>query len=230
MFEATSSTLGDRGQVHPTAAASEVDRELRRLSSDFEGALPYLQLIATANGIGDPLDPRVVDAYWIGNRLVDNVDAAVMARSLDERFRSRVSATEWPWLAAKPAAGATPTHAFHVLDVYPRAGLMRGGELGDAIGLMDACRIRWGQVTEVARDRVLVSVAPLQLWAGRLVLGAARVESVRRWPGDDDLLGLQPRSLVSLHWGWICETLSPERATRLISRTRAQLAVSNQTI
>jgi Family of unknown function (DUF6390) len=44
--------------------AKESDRGLAELARTFEGAWPYLQLIASANRIEDPLDPRVVDAYW----------------------------------------------------------------------------------------------------------------------------------------------------------------------
>jgi hypothetical protein len=218
---------GPRRAGGPSAVAA--DQELRQLAFGFDGALPYLQLIAAANGIADPLDQRVVDAYWIGNRLVDNVDARFLAESLDTRFRSRVAPAEWRWLATKPAAGATPTHAFHVLDVYPRVGLMRGGELGDTVALMDACRIRWGRVERVEAGAALVAVSPLTVQAGRLALGPERIESVQLWPGDEDALGLHAGSLVSLHWGWLCEVLTPPRAAALAARTRAQVALANQT-
>ena len=54
-------------KVRRRARALEIDRGLRDLAAGFEGAYPYLELIAAANGIEDPLDTRVVDAYWIGN-------------------------------------------------------------------------------------------------------------------------------------------------------------------
>ena len=38
------------------------DREVRHLARGFEGAYPSLELIARANAIADPLDPRVVEA------------------------------------------------------------------------------------------------------------------------------------------------------------------------
>src|ERR1039458_5353739 len=47
------------------------DEGLRRLARRFEGAWPYVELIAAANRIEDPLDLRVVEAYWIGNELLD---------------------------------------------------------------------------------------------------------------------------------------------------------------
>ena len=52
------------------------DPGLRQLVTAFEGAFPYLELIAAAAGIRDPLDRRVVEAYWIGNRLLMGVDMA----------------------------------------------------------------------------------------------------------------------------------------------------------
>ena len=50
------------------------DGGLAELARTFEGAWPYLTLIAHANEIADPLDPRVVQAYWVGNELLDRVE------------------------------------------------------------------------------------------------------------------------------------------------------------
>ena len=43
------------------------DRGLRALAQQFAGAWPYLELIAPATGLADPLDRRVVEAYWVGS-------------------------------------------------------------------------------------------------------------------------------------------------------------------
>ena len=56
--------------------AGVVDAGLVRLAQAFSGAWPYLELIAGATGIRDPLDRRVVEAYWVGNRLLDTVPLA----------------------------------------------------------------------------------------------------------------------------------------------------------
>src|SRR3954453_942934 len=48
------------------AAAGGDVRRIRELARGFEGAWPYLELIARSNGIADPLDGRVVEAYWLG--------------------------------------------------------------------------------------------------------------------------------------------------------------------
>ena len=155
------------------ALVTDIDHGLRDLAARFEGAYPYLELIARAHGIGDVMDRRVVDAYWIGNALSDQVDPGLMLQSMDARFRAQLAPEAWRWLEGKPEAGARPTHAFHVFDVFPRVGLMRGGAVTDAVELMDSCRIRWGRVLEVKGEQLVVNAVPLEA-RGRQARAAAR--------------------------------------------------------
>ena len=99
-------------------AAGESDGGLSELARTFEGAWPYLELIAGANGISDPLDPRVVEAYWVGNDLLGHVTPASLAHHVDARFRGRLGRTREHVFDAV-AAGAVPHHCFHVFAVYP---------------------------------------------------------------------------------------------------------------
>ena len=214
------------------AFASDVDHGLRDLAARFEGAYPYLELIARAHGLADPMDLRVVDAYWIGNGLSDQVDPGLMLQSMDTRFRPQLSPDAWRWLAGKPEAGARPTHAFHVFDVFPFVGSMRGGgAVTDALKLMDACRIRWGRVLEVKGDQLVVNAVPLGLVEGKLALVEARPQSVRRWlDGTGFVSDVEPGDVVSLHWDWACEVLGASRLEALQQRTVRQLSLANQTI
>jgi hypothetical protein len=218
----------DHAKGARTLAAEGAIRELAR---GFEGAYPYLRLIADSNGISDPLDRAVVDAYWLGNRLSDRVEPSLMARSLSERFEARVASDEWRWLAAKPMTGARPTHAFHVLDVFPRAGLMNGGDVSDALALMQSCRIRWGTVLDVGAERLVVDAPALEMSGGKLRLSEPRVGTVSRWlDAPSDRADIRVGDVVSLHWDWACEVLVPARARALMSRTRAQMRITNETI
>jgi len=212
-------------------ASGSDDRALRQLAQGFEGAYPYLQLLADSAGLPDPLDRQVVEAYWIGSPLSDAVDPGLMARSLAVRFRPRLDAGTWKWLGQKPAVGARPTHAFHVLDVFPRVGLMRGGKVDDVVGLMDSCRIRWGRVVDASGEKLVVEAVPLALVDGRLRLGEPRIETVQRWlDGAGFLDAVLPGDVVTLHWDWACERLSPARLHNLVSRTISQIAIANQTL
>lgn len=219
------------GSSVTVAQAREIDHGLRDLAAGFEGAYPYLELIASAHGIEDPMDLRVVDAYWIGNTFSDGVDPGLMTSSMDARFRSQLLPEAWKWVEGKAAAGAHPTHAFHVFDIFPRVGLMRGGQVTDAIGLMDSCRIRWGRVMEVTGESLVVKAVPLGLEDGKLALGEPKVQTVRRWlDGTGFVSDVEAGDVVSLHWDWACEVLSPSRLDALQRRTLHSLELANQTL
>jgi Family of unknown function (DUF6390) len=207
------------------------DRALRGLARAFEGAWPYLELIALANGIADPLDRRVVDAYWLGSPLLDKVGADLFGASLKTRFAPRLRPDGWRWLAGKPGAGAVPVHAFHVLDVFPRVGLLRSGSVDRALEVMDSCRIRWGRVLERDGEWLVVNVVPLLMVDGQLVLGPARPERVQAWrDGAGFVDGVQPGDIISIHWSWACDRLPVRQLAKLITWTSREVAIANQTI
>jgi hypothetical protein len=213
------------------AGAAGQDRVLRSLAQRFEGAYPYLALIAASAGLADPLDRRVVEAYWLGNGLLDSVGPRPFGASLDQRFRPRVPASEWRWLAAKPNDGARPVHAFHVLDVFPRVGLIRGGQVDGVLEIMDSCRIRWGRVLERIGDQLIVSATRLELVDGRLRHGPARVERVQAWRDTTGFIDTpEVGDTVSIHWSWACDRLDARQLENLIRWTDRQLAVANRTI
>ena len=61
------------------------DRGLRAMSQQFAGAWPYLELIAEATGLDDPLDRRVVEAYWVGSPRLDQVSTRAVGNSMEDR-------------------------------------------------------------------------------------------------------------------------------------------------
>jgi hypothetical protein len=212
-------------------AAAGADRQLRSLALGFEGAYPYLRLIAEANGIADPLDARVVDAYWLGSPLTAAVRPRPLHRDLEGRFRDRMTARDWRWLEAAVGAASRPVHAFHVLEVFPRVGLLRGGPADPIVETMDSCRIRPGRVLAVDGDRLTVAARPLTLVEGRLRLGAERVESADGWRGDGGVLGgVEPGDWVSLHWGWACDRLDRRQLARLVRWTEAAIRTANRSM
>jgi hypothetical protein len=175
--------------------------DLVSLASQFAGAWPYLQLIAAANGLADPLATRVVAAYWIGNSLLDSIRVADYGTFLDDRFR-RQAGRGWQSIAAAIPAGAVPHHSFHVFCVYPWTGLLRAGRAGPSLEVLDNCRISWGRV--LSADPLVVSRRPLA-WDGReLALGPP----VPCQPASGLVTGLCPGDWVSLHWNCVCDQLS----------------------
>lgn len=200
--------------------------ELRDWAKQFEGAYPYLALIARANGLPDPLDYRVVEAYWLGNELLAGASMAPFYDSLRERFAARLSAKTLEWVLGKVPAGGEPFHAFHVLEVCRRTGA-----LAESLETLDNCRISWGQVQAVDNGHLCVAVQPIVFAGGRLALGAAEIRRVMRHvDGRGFVEDAQPGDWVSIHWGWACDRLAPRQLNNLHRHTLRHLALANQTL
>jgi len=212
-------------------AAKEFDAGLVELERRFSGAYPYLKLIAAANGIADPFDERVVDAYWIGNGCLEQVRPGAFYDSLEERFAPLMKGRDFGWLAGKIGMSARPHHNFHVFDVYTRAGLMKDEKAAITLETMDSCRISWAQVRGTSAGRLVVEREPLVLAAGKLKLGPSReLEVEAESAGLGFVAAAKPGDWVSVHWSWACEVLGPSALSRLRASTAHHLALANQTI
>ncbi len=200
---------------------------LGQLAAHFDGAWPYLQLLAACSGIGDPLDRRVVEGYWVGNALLSRVPSTALARSLDDRFGRRAGRRLEPLVSIVPAGGI-PQHSFHVFAVYPWLGLLRAGMEGPPMEVLDRCRIRWGRIEAVEGDMVAVASRALAFEGSRLVLGPLRVEQARRSLDGMGFVGdLRSGDAVSLHWDWVCDRLSPVALAWLQYCTKRNLDAVN---
>ncbi len=202
------------------------DGGLTPLLRRFTGALPYLQLIARANNLADPFDARVVEAYWLGNELLDRVEVRQLYDALLERFGKQLQGRTRELVLGKAPAGARPHHSFHVLDVHSRVGQLEHG-----LATVDACRVSWGKVVSVDGAELLVERQRLVLREGKLVLGEMGSERVVRQVdggGFADTAG--PGDWVSIHWDWVCEVLSERQQRNLERYTRYHLAIANQTL
>lgn len=210
--------------IREYVAAGVADPELARLARGFEGAWPYLELIASANGIRDPLDERVVEAYWVGGPLLDSVDEGPLGHHLEERFRSRMGRRWWA-LSEVSLAGSVPHHNFHVFVVYPWIGMLRSGLTEEPLHVLDRCRVRWGVVQNVEATRATVRSQPLIYDGSTLGLGEPRVEEATTF-GDD----LRPGDSVSLHWDHVCEPLGARGVASLERETARALGAANEVL
>jgi Family of unknown function (DUF6390) len=217
------------------AVAGVVDRGLVRLAQAFAGAWPYLELIAAGCGIGDPLDRRVVEAYWVGNDLLDKVPVTEIGDSMQDRFRHRTG-RNFPFLAEGVQAGGVPHHSFAVFCVYPWTGLLGDDRKAKhALMVLDRCRIRWGKVTAVQGDQATVEYRPL-CWDGRLLtLGEPATETARLALDGSAVLmsgahGIGPGDWVSLHWDWICDRLNQRQLRALRDFTLRHLDLVNHRV
>jgi hypothetical protein len=220
----------DHTELFDYGTSGTNDRGLVQLARSFTGPWPYLKLIAGAAGIDDPFDARVVEAYWVGNELLDRVDMTDFGNGMLERFH-KVAGASWGHLAEAIPAGAVAHHSFHVLGVYPWVGLLGQERGGHPLHILDRCRIRWGRVVAVAGDEVTVQSQPLA-WDGlRLDLGAPQTETARRAVGGVGFVDeLAAGDWISLHWDWVCDRLTTRQLRHLRSFTLRQLSITNDRV
>lgn len=205
--------------------AGVTDRGLLELLGQFAGAMPYLRLIARCNHIADPFDRRVIEAYWLGNSLLQGVETRALYDSLRDRFKKQMKAGVLDLVLGKAPAGARPHHSFHVIEVCPRKGWPH------SLDFMDNCRIAWGQVTSVNGATLEASVRPLQVVGNDLVLAPAEPRQIKRQLEgqgfvDDVVVG----DWISIHWGWACQRLSDKQVADLERWTAFHLQLANQTL
>jgi hypothetical protein len=210
------------GYCGPDGAAAMLEKdatlEIERRARRFEGAWCYLEFIARSAGIADPLDARVVEAYWVGNDLLSLCDPAALLRWLEPRFQGQPGGT---WREAHNRA--KPHHSFQVFEVYPWARLLSSGANPIALSVLEQCRIRSGIVLRVDGENATVKSSPL-IWEGSsLKMGSLRDEVVR-WSthGRSLLEAVFPGDRVALHWDWVCDVLTEEQAISMESAESSQ--------
>jgi hypothetical protein len=219
------------------------DQGLQAILAEFAAMQPYLKLIANDNGIKDEFDEQVVEAYWLGNELLETVSL----KSFFNHALPRLTKKDLQWFEIKLGQGAKPNHQFHVLNFWKRTGHLARMH---TIETMDNCRISVGKITSFGNTKFpgaqsfatpptvtsksrQTSSAPeicvactdkLIYKNGRLELEPAikEVQSLEN--------GYKPGDLVTIHWNWICEKITMQQAKNLQKYTDLALRLANLTI
>ena len=207
------------------------DHGLRARAREFDGALPHLQLIADAIDRADPpdtLDPRVVEAYWLGNAALDQVSTGGVRPTIAAAFAGRCGPL-FADLSEALAAGALPHHSFVVFCIYPWIGMVGDPRrTPQAMRVLDRCRIRSGQVLSVEHDHALVECAPLTWDGNKITVGPVALETART--GIDGVglsAAIRVGDHVALHWDWVCDAISDEQRALLDRYTARHIALVN---
>jgi len=209
---------------------SESDPGLRQLLREFETMFPYLRHIADATGIADPFDERVVEAYWLGNELLEMIDTRAFYRHLVEgqRIKDKLGVKTFNLVAEKVGQGAVPHHSFHVFDIWKRSGHTNHEHTPE---FMDECRVGWGTVLATDGPTISVSTEPLIMVHGKYVLGnPIERKLARRLEAEYDIEQIKPGDVVSIHWGVPCEVINKHQADMLKKYTLRHIHLANQTV
>ena len=218
----------DSAALSELAATGQTQADISAVASRFTGAWPYLCVLAELTGMDDPLDRRLVRAYWTGSSLLDNVDRARFGRILLDRIGQAGARQYWAHLTTELLPEVTPTHCFHVFGVYPWSRLLRAGASGPALDVLDNCRIRWGRVMAAYGDHAVIRTRRL-IWDGHVLrLGEDAEEKVRLMrEGAGSVPGARVGDWLAVHWNWACDRLNADELWQLRALTDWQLDATN---
>lgn len=236
----------DSAALFELAATGHTAADVTGIASRFSGAWPYLCVLAELTGIDDPLDTRLVRAYWTGSALLNQVEPARFGRMLLDRIGKAGARQYWAHLTPDLLSEVSATHGFHVFGVYPwsRLLLTPGGipprsprasttpappsPADAALEVLDNCRISWGRTMAVRGDRALVRTRHL-IWDGQVLrLGEDTEEEVGLTrDGAGFVADAQVGDWLAVHWNWACDRLSAEELWQLRALTDWQLDVTN---
>ena len=209
--------------------AGESDPTLAAILARFQNLFPYLSHIAEGNALRDPFDDRVVEAYWIGNCLLDAFQPKKYLSLLDAlEVKKRTGRERFDQIGRKVVRGGFPHHSFHVLNVWKETNheLLSGG---DWSAIAD-CIVSWGKVTAVSGPFIDISTEPLlRDEQGRFFFGAPVPRRLTRdLSADIDIDLMRAGDWVSVHWGVACEVLPEATVRRLRAYTLKSIAFANE--
>jgi hypothetical protein len=198
--------------------------EAARALAGFEALMPYLEFIADKTG-RPPFDAEVVEAYWIGNALLDafeREDFLRLLRALTLRGLPRSAAQR---LADHLPSRPLPHHLFHV--AFVGVGMVTG-HVPTTLANMESCRPAWAEVLEAKEGRLRLRGPVLAFQGNELGWGPDQERSL---PYDPKVLpGIQPGDSVTVHWGWPALKLSSTQRETLEKYSQRSLEQANESV
>lgn len=149
-------------------------KKIIKILQEFKSVYSYYKLIAKSNKIKAPFDRKVIEAYWLGNKLLDQVKFSDLKKMILTQFvgPNLLSQEKALKIINKVPSGILPHHSFHVLFIGSITGRI---ELKGK--LLDLCRISWGQVKSVNKQqttnnsKIVVEYQPLVVKKNLVYLG-----------------------------------------------------------
>jgi hydrogenase maturation factor len=185
----------------------------------FEAAYAYYRLIAQKNKIASPFNKKVVEAYWLGNELLDKFTARDLQKLITERFcrPGLLSKKEAEARAKLVPKNSKPHHSFHVLVLGSVTGSV---DFTGNTRLKDTCRVGWGRVEKLKTAKIIVSYNPL---TGRQKLKfGPPIKKEINW--DKEILSsVEIGDWVSFHWNFAIQKLNEENIINLYKYTQNTL-------
>jgi hypothetical protein len=209
-----------RGDLDGIENSKTLERELKK----FKAHYAYLSLIARENDL-EPFDPEVVEAFWIGNKLLENVSKESLASFIEGELFDEGQAPRAKKLRSSLPDGILPHHSFNVLFIN-----FVSDSVGRTIENFDSCCITQGRVLSVSVDGKSVGMERDSISLDKQDFFFIKKTESRVSLEKNNIRFLQRVSIgdiLSVHWGMAIERLSKRRAGALEKYTMKNIRACN---
>ena len=223
----------EKGQIQRDLEGDRSNEELVQTLKKFEAAYPFLRLIAKSAG-RQVFDYTVPEAYWIGNRLLDLVPVSDFYSFSHHEIKGR-DPEKVREVFRRLDGVAPPHHTFYVMSTYATSAVPDGPNITNQARLkiaeaVDNCRISWGTVRRVGKEELQVEVRRVNVDERGLSLARPAVKRVRYNPEVRPFAKVRAGDVVSIHWNYACDVLTPRQARNLARYTDADIRLVNRLI
>lgn len=221
----------ERGQIQRDLEGNRSDEELVQILQKFEAAYPFLKLIARSAG-KEVFDYSVPEAYWIGNRLLDSVPVSDFYSFSHHEIKGR-DPNKVREVFKRLDGVAPPHHTFYVMSTYATTAAPDGPNVTNEAKrkiaeVVDNCRISWGVVSNVGKDELQVLARRVNVDNGGLFLTRPAVKRVRYNSEVRPFRTVREGDVVSIHWGYACDVLTPRQAKNIARYTSVDISLVNR--
>ncbi len=184
---------------------------------------PYLKTIAELTG-KSKFDHEVIEAYTIGNSLLDKIPENGYAKLLDNFLEQGVPDFFVEQLRTEIPKKFIPTHLFQVLHV----GVGRAsGSVPFNLDSANNCMVRWGNITKVNNSELTVVLNTLE---GNLEKKSLKIINKHETLNFNE--GFTPKlkvgSTIAVHWNQVIKSLTEKEVEKIDYWTnKVLLIVSN---
>lgn len=195
--------------------------EVDKILAHFEALMPYLQAIAEKTG-KKALDYDVVEAYWIGNSLLDRFDKKDLEKIINELVKKGLPKSLSERLIKNLPEGFTPHHSFNVF--YVGVG-QTTGKVPTTLPNMNSCMISYGKVQKIGENELHVKKSFIELKNNKYFFGKEKEHKISYI--KDMLPDIKVNDTVALHWDFATAVLDEKQLANLKKYTQKTLDVMN---
>ena len=197
------------------------EKYLIKSLSRFEGMYPYLKAIADKNK-KDVFDYDVVEAYWIGNSLLDSFEDKNIKKIILTLIERGLPKSIGAKLIADLPSGFKPHHSFNVF--YVGVGRITGS-VETTLHNMNKCMISCGKVVNLRKNKILIKTKNIVKKNNKFSFGEETAKTVSFMP--ELIKNIKKNDFVAVHWDFAPVKLTSKQVKNLDKYTEKTLKIMN---